>query len=92
MIKTTYINVNYLGNSYMQSFMKNLNQDINQLIYPLNNTSSDIYLGTMKYGFKAVVLRYFDLLRFLIISYYKTPDYDYLNAVQFSEISNIKLF
>jgi hypothetical protein len=36
---------------------------------------------------KAVALRYFELIRFLSISYYDDPKYDYINTPQFLEIS-----
>jgi len=90
MIKTTYLNVNYLSNSYIEEYMKNLNEDISSLI---NKNDSGIapeeFLGSMNYGFKSVVTRYFELIRFLGIIYYNNVDYDFLNAPEFLEISKI---
>jgi hypothetical protein len=91
MIKTTYLNVNYLSNSYLDEYMKNLNEDISPLIIENNSgITAENFLGTMNYGFKSVVTRYFELIRFLGIVYYNKVDYDFLNAPEFLEISKIK--
>lgn len=87
MIKTTYSNVDYLGQAYLTSFMNNLNGNITSLV---NATEAEnLYLGSLDYGMKAVAMRYFELIRFLGISYLKNPDYDYLNAPEFLEINSI---
>ncbi len=99
MIKTTYSNINYLSQDYLDKFMNDLNNDITGII---NSTRIDVnmFLETPKYvkninsffnyyqGFKAVVVRYFELIRFLGISYYTNTNYDFLNAPEFDEISN----
>ncbi len=68
--------------------MTNLNQDINLLINK-TYTDSAIYLRTPNYGFKAVVVRYFELLRYLGLSYYHNSNQDFLNTPEFLEVDSI---
>jgi hypothetical protein len=45
----------------------------------------------MKYGFKAVVVRFFELIRYLGIQYFDSQKFDYINAQEFKDISKIPL-
>ena len=67
-----------------------LNNDICIFGNPLlttSNTCDVLFLGTMKYGFKAVVIRYFELLRYLGVEFLNVQIYDFLNSPEFYEIS-----
>jgi hypothetical protein len=84
--------MDYLSSSYLDDkFMKLLNEDICEKVSAdkLPNCSKD-FLGTMKFGFKAVVVRYFELLRYLGIKYYQTNNFNFINANEFKDISKIK--
>jgi hypothetical protein len=50
-------------------------------------TCNQQFLGTMTYGFKAVVVRYFELIRYLGIKYYQNKNYDFIDATEFQDIS-----
>ena len=90
MIKTTYLNYNYLGNTYLDQYMLNMNQDITALIQATNsNVNTGDFLGTMNYGFNAVIIRYFELIRFLGVSYYNKSNSNYIDAPEFKEIGKI---
>ena len=56
----------------------------------VNDTS---FLGTLKYGFKSTISRYFELIRFIGIDYLKNVDHsttlDPLNMTEFDEIDRI---
>ena len=93
MIKTTYFNYNYLGNTYLDQYMINMNQDITALIQATNSdVNTEDFLGTMNYGFNAVVVRYFELIRYLGVSYYNNQTSNYINAPEFSEIGKFYSF
>ena len=65
----------------------------------------DSFLGTLKYGFKATISRYFELIRFIGVNYLKKtsqrlrraqdeeapPEEEFkpLNMMEFSEISKL---
>lgn len=81
-----------MDESYMEYFYTNLNQDICSLannIFTDVSTCDDLFLGTLRYGMKAVSSRYFDLLRYMgYIKYKGLKSYDFLNSQEFGEISN----
>ncbi len=83
--------MDYLSKTYLDDqFMKLLNDDIcvnNKIKEIFTTTCSQEFLGTMAYGFKAVVVRYFELIRYLGIKYYQNKNYDFINAIEFSDIS-----
>jgi hypothetical protein len=72
--------------------MKSLNEDICPLANPLivnKIPCESLFLGTMKNGFKAVSMRYFELIRYLGVQI-KDPDYQMiLNSSEFYEIGKI---
>ena len=75
----------------MDYFFINLNQDICSLaenILSPTLTCDKLFLGTLKYGIKAVSARYFDLLRYMDYLKNKGLDYDFINSDEFGEISN----
>lgn len=88
MVQTVYSSTQYLSTSYVDLFMADLNNNISDRVNS-SRVDSKIYLGTPNYGMKAVALRYFELIRFLSISYYDDPKYDYINTPQFLEINSI---
>jgi hypothetical protein len=47
MLKTTYLNIEYLGDSYLTKFMQNLNGDITALYNQTN--AKTMFLGTLNY-------------------------------------------
>ena len=69
--------------------MKSLNEDICPLANPLISniiTCESLFLGTMKNGFKAVSMRYFELIRYLGVQI-QEPNYQMiLNSSEFYEI------
>jgi hypothetical protein len=46
----------------------------------------------MKYGFKAVTVRFFELIRYLGIQYFDNQKFDYINAHEFKDISKIIIY
>jgi hypothetical protein len=85
--------MDYLSKTYLDDqFMKLLNDDIcviESIKTIFDTTCSNQFLGTMTYGFKAVVVRYFELIRYLGIKYYQDSNYDFINASEFKDISNV---
>lgn len=78
----------------MDKFVLYLNTDICKLatkIITTTDTCDSLFLGTMNYGFKAVAIRYFELLRYLGVEIQNIESFDSLNSEEFYEISNIKL-
>jgi hypothetical protein len=67
--------------------MQNLNQDICPLVKDLFTDCSTEFLSTMKYGFKAVVVRFFELIRYLGIQYFEGEKVDFINTKEFKDIS-----
>ena len=80
--------MDYLSSTYLdENFMKLLNEDICKVKdVKLPDCPKD-FLGTMNFGFKAVVVRYFELLRYLGIKYYQTNNFNFINANEFKDIS-----
>ena len=85
--------MNFLETVYMDKFISNLNKDICPLVPTIINesdTCDSLFLGTMRNGFKAVLIRYFELLRFLSVEIKDPNIKDILNTQEFSEIGIIK--
>lgn len=79
----------------MDKFMKSLNKDICQLATDLiqdNTTCDNLFLGTMNNGFKAVSIRYFELLRYLSVQIKSPENKKILNSEEFYEIGIKKYF
>lgn len=71
--------------------MKSLNDDIcplaEELLKNKNNTTCDnLFLGTLNNGFKAVSIRYFELLRYLSVQIKDPDNKRILNSEEFYEI------
>ena len=83
--------MDYLSSTYLdEKFMKLLNEDICKVSGDVLPNCPKDFLGTMNFGFKAVIVRYFELLRYLGIKYYQTNNFNFINANEFKDISNIK--
>ena len=82
----------FLNGNYLTQFYQWLNNDISTYVQGMtvNDTS---FLGTLKYGFKSTISRYFELIRFIGINYLKNVDHsttlDPLNMTEFDEIDRI---
>ena len=82
----------FLRGSYISKFYEWLNSDISQYTTDME-TTDNLFLGTLKYGFKSTISRYFELIRFIGVNYLKkasgpgTSDFYPLNMTEFYEIS-----
>lgn len=77
--------------NYIDFFYSNLNEDICNLSTSIkNNVNCDeLFLGTLNYGFKGIINRYYELIRYLgYLKYKNVKDFDFLNSKEFGEISN----
>ena len=86
----------FLQGNYINNFYNWINNDISSMV--TNMTIDDTsFLGTLKYGFKSTISRYFELIRFIGINYLKmktdneTDFYSLLNKTEFYETNNIVL-
>jgi hypothetical protein len=79
----------YLSSDYISEFKNTLNNDIcNENLVTLRDCSNS-FLKTTQHGFKSVIVRLFELLRFLGIQYFDNPTMvDYTVAMEFKDISN----
>ena len=80
----------FLDKSYMETFVAYLNKNICPLakaIITETDTCDTLFLGTLNYGFKAVIIRYFELLRYIGMGYKSILGNDILNTSDFYEIS-----
>ena len=68
LIKTTYLKMKYLNNDYTNFFYDKINEDITD-VNTGNYVQTDFY-GTMIYGFKSLILRYFELIRYPGLEYF----------------------
>lgn len=69
-----------------------MNNDICLLAKPIiteTDTCENLFLGTLNYGFKAVVVRYFELLRYLGVEYNDSSNIQILNSSEFYELSTL---
>lgn len=94
----------FLQGSYISQFYNWLNNDISSFVTGME-VKEDSFLGTLKYGFKATISRYFELIRFIGVNYLKKtsqrlrraqdeeapPEEEFkpLNMMEFSEISKL---
>ncbi len=79
-----------MDKTYLEKFVNYLNKDICTLaksIITETDTCETLFLGTLNYGFKAVVIRYFELLRYLGVQYKYNKNIEILNSQEFYEIS-----
>jgi len=85
----------YLDRSYMEKFVKCLNQDICPLAKAIitdTDTCETLFLGTLSYGFKAVAIRNFELLRYLGMEVNNVLSSEILNSPEFYEMSKLIKF
>jgi hypothetical protein len=94
---TTYQTSSFLENEYMNDFYNNINTNITSIANTTENDldNNHLYLGTLEHGFKSVIARYFELLRYVAISYFNnkiddnSSDDELWNYEEFREINSI---
>ena len=93
---TTYQTSSFLENEYMNDFYNNINTDIASIANASQDDldNNNLYLGTLDHGFKSVIARYFELLRYVAISYFNNKNGDdsddqLWNYEEFREINSI---
>ena len=93
----------FLKGNYNTKLYNYLNNDITSIAQNVDNsTSTEIdldnlfettstYLGTLRNGFKAVISRYFELIRYIGILYIdpSKPNTNLWNSIEFKEINSI---
>ena len=93
----------FLKGNYNTKLYNYLNNDITSIAQNIDNsTSTEIdldnlfettstYLGTLRNGFKAVISRYFELIRYIGILYIdpSKPNTNLWNSIEFKEINSI---
>ena len=82
LLVTSYNTTCFLQGSYIKSFYNWLNKDISQYIQL--QITEDTFLGTYKYGFKSVIARYFELIKYICLTYMtkKEEGYELDGAIQ----------
>ena len=104
-LKETYNTSCFLRNKYVNIFYEYCNNDINDIIYFENatkindDTKESLYLGTLQFGFKAVLERFFELLRYIAINKMlddkgmldikEEEKIEFTDYIEFKEINNI---
>ena len=80
----------FLKGDYVSQLYDLLNNDITSLVTE-ENITEDTFLGTLNNGFKATISRFFELNRFIAITYLKEKNETelYWNLEEFGEINNI---
>jgi hypothetical protein len=90
----------FLHGNYITKLYDYLNHDITSIVTKVNSSSSSAsvetydssnYLGTLENGFKSVIARYFELIRYICISYidpesrvdelWNTPEFKEINSI-----------
>ena len=92
LFRISYNTSTFLKNNYMESFYDLINNNISEYIYnEYNDDISTLYLGTLRNGFKAVLVRFFELLRYIATNLYNnnTNIEDLYNFPEFREINSI---
>ena len=104
-LKETYNTSCFLKKKYVNIFYEYTNNDINDIIYfdnatKINGDSKEsLYLGTLEFGFKAVLERFFELLRYIAINKMldgkglleinENEKINYTDYIEFKEINSI---
>ena len=84
LIKTTYSKMKYLNKDYTDYFYKSINEDITS-VNKGGYSETDFY-GTMLYGFKTLVLRYFELIRYPGLEHFMSnSDKNFTNDKDYAE-------
>ena len=92
LFRISYNTSTFLKNNYMESFYDLINNNISEYIYnEYNDDISTMYLGTLRNGFKAVLVRFFELLRYIATNLYNENANieDLYNFPEFREINSI---
>jgi hypothetical protein len=78
--------MNYLSSTYINTFKSTLNSDICDKLSTVDDCQN-AFLKTTEHGFKSVIVRLFELLRYLGIQYFDEYLADYKNSFEFKDIS-----
>ena len=92
LFRISYNTSTFLKNEYMESFYNLINDNISDYIYnEYKHDISTLYLGTLNNGFKAVLSRYFELLRYIATNLYNENQKieELFNFPEFREINSI---
>ena len=80
--------MDYLSTDYIDTFKSTLNNNICSDNLVTINNCNNAFLETTQHGFKSVVIRLFELIRYLGIQYFDdTNKTDFANADEFKDIS-----
>ncbi len=79
--------MNYLSSDYLHIFRSTLNSNICDKITNIKDCPN-AFQQTTQHGYKSVIVRLFELIRYVGIQYSSNYNKDYKNARQFQEISN----
>jgi hypothetical protein len=84
-IQTTYSKMKFLNTEYINTFYQGLNQDITNL--NTGGFSSNSFYGTMLYGFKPLILRYLELIRYNGIIHFESAkdNKEFLYEIDYAE-------
>jgi hypothetical protein len=84
-IQTTYSKMKFLNNEYINTFYQGLNQDITNL--NTGGFNGDSFYGTMLYGFKPLILRYLELIRYNGIIHFESAkdNKEFLYEIDYAE-------
>ena len=71
---TSYNTTCFLQGNYIENFFNWLNKDISRYISNETQLTNETFLGTYQNGFKSTIARYFELIRYIGLTYMKKRD------------------
>jgi hypothetical protein len=79
----------YLSSDYINTFKTTLNNNICNANLATLDDCSNQFLQTTQHGYISVIVRLFELVRYLGIKYFDGYKADYKNEIEFQDISKL---